>query len=698
MDTTRTRTETHRPTALPAPLLGLAVALLIAVPGVRAAQIAVVDSGVNAVDELQGKVVTGYNFVDENTDTSDTSSVQHGTIVALIAIQTAGGGEILPVKVIGDVAGTQEDVNQGIQYAADRSKVRVINLSLGGPTTDAGEAAALVKAAQNGKVIVMAAGNSGAGQPEFPAQHAAGLSGTAIIVGAVDANNAIESYSNRAGGFKNYYMVASGTFGGFSDGSAAGRQGTSFAAPRVSGAAAAIIDRAPFLSATEVVEILLTTATDLGAPGVDEVYGHGLLNLSAALAPLGDLAAPTSGSASGGGVGVVAGAAVLGIAAYAILSRSQKAKKTLVLDQYQRPYYVDLTALASPRANRPGLDGLLRSLRFGASAWETGTRRLRLRLLSIAEREALVADRHDYFALRQALEDRRPDLALSLTGEAGPRLRYRLDLNQDPRRGYGPVGVQSAGALPGLLSERGFNAPYLGFADRGRRLQLSYQTGPRSEWRLGYAGMDEGGRFGLRSDALGVEGRWQVSRRARVGLQFGQLTERGSLFGSAADGVVAVDRAGTTALGIHGEYALGRTTLFGSYSEGLTRVRERRNSLAHDFTPLRSRTWGLGLKGEDLWRRGDRLTLALSRPLYVSRGEATLTIPQARDFPGNIYSEDERVSLKPTGRELDLEAAYQWRLRGGTELGAYFLYQREPFHLKDRAAATTIYGIMRRRF
>ena len=59
--------------------------------------------------------------------------------------------------------------------------------------------------------------------------------------------------------------------------------GTSAATPHVAGALAVMRSAAQEISMTVHRRILLTTTTDLGAPGVDEVYGHGLVNLSAAI-------------------------------------------------------------------------------------------------------------------------------------------------------------------------------------------------------------------------------------------------------------------------------------------------------------------------------------------------------------------------------------------------------------------------------
>ncbi|WP_250061368.1 autotransporter domain-containing protein [Stenotrophomonas mori] len=59
--------------------------------------------------------------------------------------------------------------------------------------------------------------------------------------------------------------------------------GTSMAAPHVSGALALLMERFPYLDNPQIRDVLLTTATDLGAPGVDEVYGWGLINLEKAI-------------------------------------------------------------------------------------------------------------------------------------------------------------------------------------------------------------------------------------------------------------------------------------------------------------------------------------------------------------------------------------------------------------------------------
>jgi len=105
-----------------------------------------------------------------------------------------------------------------------------------------------------------------------------------IFVGSYNSSNSdLESYSVSAGNAANYFIVADGN--SILDSGV----GTSYAAPRVTGAVSLISQKFPNLNATQKAKLILHTADDLGAIGVDNYYGHGLLNLTSALSPVGKL-------------------------------------------------------------------------------------------------------------------------------------------------------------------------------------------------------------------------------------------------------------------------------------------------------------------------------------------------------------------------------------------------------------------------
>ena len=202
-----------------------------------------------------------------------------------------------PGSCPGACAFDQADVARATDYAVDHG-ARVLNYSMGGTGSLAGPLGdAFARAVSAGRILVLAAGNEGGAEPIFPAIFAgsAEAGGQAIVVGALDTDGDIADFSNRAGSARGHYLVAPGVdiLAPQLNGGAALVSGTSFATPHVTGAVALLLQGAPFLSAQQVVELLLGTATDLGAPGTDDVYGRGSLNLAAALSPQG----PTDGSA-----------------------------------------------------------------------------------------------------------------------------------------------------------------------------------------------------------------------------------------------------------------------------------------------------------------------------------------------------------------------------------------------------------------
>ena len=113
------------------------------------------------------------------------------------------------------------------------------------------------------------------------------LIGKWLAVVATDDSNTIASFSNGCGAAKYWCLAAPGvgiqSADTSSDTAVRPGSGTSFSAPHVSGALALLISRLPQMPKPVIKAILLATATDLGESGVDDVYGHGLVNVEAAI-------------------------------------------------------------------------------------------------------------------------------------------------------------------------------------------------------------------------------------------------------------------------------------------------------------------------------------------------------------------------------------------------------------------------------
>jgi subtilase-type serine protease len=87
------------------------------------------------------------------------------------------------------------------------------------------------------------------------------------------------SFCVSAPGSKIYSSIIGGTSADNLTTGYANYNGTSMAAPHVAGSMAVLMERFPYMTGAQVASVLRTTATDLGAPGVDALYGWGMINL-----------------------------------------------------------------------------------------------------------------------------------------------------------------------------------------------------------------------------------------------------------------------------------------------------------------------------------------------------------------------------------------------------------------------------------
>lgn len=289
--------------------------------------IAVLDTGaayedfgsfIKLPDFANTRFTAGYDFVNNDSHPNDDNG--HGTHVtgtlaastnnAVGAAGLAFQSSIMPVKILDATGGgSTAGIAQGVDFARVNG-ARVMNLSLGGVDDDPLLHTAVTAAKNAGIVIVAATGND-ADSPGYtpsllyPASYA-----ETIAVGATRFDNDRAAYSNYGTGID---LMAPGgdlSVDQNSDGQPDGvlqetcansgctsfgpffYEGTSQATPHVSAAVALLL--AAGASASDVQDVLQSTATDLTTAGYDTKTGYGLLNIQAALAKvMGSTTAPS---------------------------------------------------------------------------------------------------------------------------------------------------------------------------------------------------------------------------------------------------------------------------------------------------------------------------------------------------------------------------------------------------------------------
>ncbi|HBK4794541.1 TPA: S8 family serine peptidase, partial [Serratia marcescens] len=159
-----------------------------------------------------------------------------------------------------------------------------------------------IDAARSGVVTIFAAGN------DYNLNNPDAMAGLAYFVPDIAPNwlsvaslqdptntgdYSISTFSSRCGYTASFCVSAPGTrvYSSVIEGTSvenlttgyAKYSGTSMAAPHVAGSVAVLMERFPYLNGAQVADVLKTTATDMGAPGIDALYGWGMINLGKAI-------------------------------------------------------------------------------------------------------------------------------------------------------------------------------------------------------------------------------------------------------------------------------------------------------------------------------------------------------------------------------------------------------------------------------
>lgn len=291
-------------------------ALSQAAGGGEGAKVTMLDFGFLSDEAAEAANVTVRNHVGGSSD-GQTGHFYHGAAVASLINAAHDGVGVMGIAPNADVSlynpfddsltTDWDSLRAGITRMV-RGQPDIMNLSLGvsgwvlHPEWNNIFGDRTINRMGRNTLFVMAAGNDGITQSVDVDFSATNLFGNLLLVGSVDPNNVISSFSNRPGTacvtsrgqcregerLMDRFLVAPGELILVSDGMGGTMRvsGTSFAAPMVTAAAALLVSEWKWLGVRNLGDILLQSARDLGAPGVDEVYGHGLLDVTAAMSPL----------------------------------------------------------------------------------------------------------------------------------------------------------------------------------------------------------------------------------------------------------------------------------------------------------------------------------------------------------------------------------------------------------------------------
>ncbi|PTS90297.1 S8 family serine peptidase [Caulobacter sp. HMWF009] len=575
----------------------------------------------------------------------------------------------------------------------------------------AAEVKAMAGSSLSGMLFVKAAGNDALALASERLAITDAESRTAlsrlILVGSVSEKGTISSFSNRAGDgcllatgitgcsatnqWKYHFIVAPGEaiYATQPNGSYAMMSGTSMATPIVAGTVALLEARWPALKAqpASVASLLFKTATDLGAPGVDAVYGQGLLNVTKAFqnygtttvtSPAGTTVVVSNATLSGGSTFGQTAAAIGGVTAF---------------DAFGRDYRLD--EVSDFRVRRTArISGLLPAGRLSdlgsRAAWTSDF---------FAEAPAARAWARfggDALALTESgLPDLSLRAGLSLpagTGSVQLRLtgaaNVRADLANDPA--LRPLSFFASSDLLGSSGLAGLTLPV---SDRGRLMVYSAASagghlspawddrapGLTPRRAVDTVSLLQTDRTTRRQSMIGV-GYWaQPDARTVVGVTASAFRQKHGLYDLSSTLALFDRNSGLYNLGVAGSRSYGTWDLYGSAE--LTRLKTpvQDGPLAFTDATLASAEIGARKNGL-LFRHGprrDALSVSLAAKPHALSGRLSLSYLGASADGLSVETVRREIPLaKLTGRVLRLEGGYsvhegrRWSagLAGGVDL------------------------------
>lgn len=700
--------------------------------------VGVIDSGVTEVPELLGQLHPASTNIATGNNADKDGFNFHGTAMAgIIAAKQDHNsnnnfnnihGSAFDAQILNINATTaadcpdnvtcsfsHSDIAKGYDYARTNA-ADVINESLGSDSFSSSTLVdAMTLAVVADIIIVVPAGNRAdrntaptvteqAAQLSAAVAYSGWANGQIIIAGSVDENNQISDFSYLSGdAAKEVFLVAPGgniTAPDYDDpsGGYVGTTGTSASTAQISGIAALLIQAFPNLSAKQVAGILFDTATDLGDPGPDAIFGRGLVNVQAAFTSQGQLTVAGQGFAAGLEIGnnqTVSQQNLIfsGGAFGADVSFTSAFNDIMVLDKYQRSFNIDLSSGVYATRASFDVEGFLQSSFSSRQHQVQVSEKMSVKMGWQSDDRFNHIDRtyfSNHLGRERIANNLRMAVSYSISDQSSTTVSSGMSL-AEVMEDYRPDDYMAPG-------KHGFSA--LLSSQNSRAVSYKSLLGKKSGFETAYGSSKSNFAEGISDAKLEVENTiilnrfsHQPSEKLLMSVDLGLLEEKGSVLGAVSVGALEIGNGASTAfIGSNIDYWLtGNSQFFARASYGVTSVDQSSRSILGDISTLKSYSYLVGFKSYGLLFDDDQLSFTFSQPLRLAGGYASVSNAVSRNYQTNQFTTNyERISLNPTGTERDFEMSYSIGEFYGANLRLNMLHQLNPGHIKTIQSATSV--------
>jgi hypothetical protein len=421
------------------------------------------------------------------------------------------------------------------------------------------------------------------------------------------------------------------------------------AAPHVAGAAALVIAdgiaKNVVLSPADVAGIIKRSARDLGTRGVDSVYGWGLLDVPAALSPVGQTFIATGPTVADGGTPVGKGRPRVS-SAFARRGIERAFAGSVYFDAYGRPFDASgLVASADPAGSARSLAVLAAATGGSDAGFGDGFRFTDAGGTTLGAGVTAFARTDDHTQI--------------VLGFGEPRAYFDRAATPGPFAGGGRLAagfLAGAGGATAAFDRAMFSAfdrviddrisiSGVAFSGLGGDLDPVYGA---VDWPAPAAGFA----------AAGIT--YRPSERLSATAGIGLMAETGSVLGAAGDGPYGLAGSALTPVANFSlGYAIdGRRSVSFYADGGVTDPVGAAGALVDSIGLLTAVRFGIGFNVTDVRAAGDRLSLSFGRPFAVVSGQSTVTVATGRALDGTV-SYETRVVDYAAGLPLEAGVAYQ---------------------------------------
>ena len=574
-----------------------------------------------------------------------------------------------------------------------------------------------------------------------------------IVVTALEENNKLVSFSNAPGDkgfcnqsaqvcqernkFKYFTVSAPGNIikaaGHLDDTSSAVMSGTSMATPIVTGVVALLQGHWPALKndASKVTNIIFGTAQDLGAPGVDDLYGWGLVRADRAMSPLGEtylsgaslpadvafdepeancasettgsIYAPSSGSGScdnGSETETETETESLGDIYSAARSMSRERYSLASSKLRVSPAFSALTQHEITFFDAYGRDFKMPLATYAPNyqgALENWMRKSGQPHEHVVSNDGVISTAFSSFGYDAS----DPSLA-----DIGWRLSYQGATGNTLHFGQGSALDQltMAGDLSfGVMADGNTQAsayPVMSLADGGifgiveQSLGHGFNVAGVGMTNMSLDSDAEDLDYAPQSQAMAISlSKQSDDQRVMGNISLSYLDEENGILGTGGSGGLEfTDESYTQAVTLGGTYQLTEKVQFvGSVTQAFSQGDTKNDRLLRlNSSSLSSSAFVVGVGSKGIFSAIDQLQFSISQPLRINGGSMSLVHDDYYDEQEVLHSRSVDIDLTPTGRQIDYQIEYTYPIsKISSSLGLFAYWADDYLHQSDLAS----YGI-----